>query len=62
MVYHRILNIAFSVKQWDLVVYPLYMLKLTSANPNLPLHPFPQLPHLGNHHSVLYVCDSFSVS
>ena len=41
MVYHRILNIALCVIQQDLVVYPFYMLKLASANPNLPLHPFP---------------------
>ena len=48
-VYHRILNIVLCAIQEDLVIYPFCILKLTSANPNLPLHPFPNSLPIGSH-------------
>ena len=53
----RILSIVPSALQRDLL-YPLYGQKLTSADPDLPLHPSPKPLPLGSHQSVLYVCDS----
>ena len=44
--------------QSDLVVYPSYIQKLTSANPNIPVHPSGNPLFLGNHQSVVYIRDS----
>ena len=62
MVYHRILNIVPCAIQQDLVVYPFYIYKLTSADSNLPLHSSPNPRPLDNHQSVVYVRDSVSIS
>ena len=59
MLYHRILNIVLCAIQQDLV-YPFYIQKLTSAKPNLPLHPSLNSLPCGKHQSVLYVCESVS--
>ena len=60
MVYHSILNIVLCAIQQDLV-YPFYIQKLTSAKPNLPLHPSLNSLPCGKHQSVLCVCESVSV-
>ena len=60
MVYHVILNIVLCAIQQDLV-YSLYVQKLTSAKPNLPLHPSLNCLPCGKHQSVLYVCEPVSV-
>ena len=59
MVHHRILNIVLCARQKDLV-YPfiynsLYLLTPTSHHPSS--NPLP----LGNHESILYVCESVFV-
>ena len=41
MVYHRILNIVPCAIQWDLVVNSIYIEWFASANPKLPILPFP---------------------
>ena len=56
--YHRILNRVLCAMQSYLVVYPSYIQKLASANPNLPVHPSHNPLFLGNHQSVLYIHDS----
>ena len=62
MIYLRIFNIVPCAVQEDLVVYPSYIYSFASANPTLPLHPSPTPIPIGNHKSVLYVCESVSVS
>ena len=61
MAYHKVLNIV----PWAVhkaLVYPSCVLKPVSASPSLPLHlSLTPLP-LGNHRSILGVCDSASVS
>ena len=56
MVYHMILNIS-------IVPYAININQFESANPNSQSFP-PPAPHtpLGNHKSVVYVCESVSVS
>ena len=44
------------------LVYPSCVLKPVSASPSLPLHLSPTPLPLGNHRSILGVCDSASVS
>ena len=54
-----IFNIASCAIQWDLIVYLSYIYWLVFANPNSQLS-LPQPLRLGNHTSVLYVCESGS--
>ena len=61
-VYHRVLNIVSCALQEDLVVYPSYIQQFASANPKLPVLPSLTSLPLGNPKSVLYVCESVSVS
>jgi len=57
MVYHRILNIVICAIQWTLVfIHPIYN---SLASHFIP--PPTLLPPLGNHKSLLYVCESVSV-
>ena len=60
MIYLKILNIV--PYTMELIVYPFYTKQYASADPKLPLHPSSTPPTpLGNHKSVLYVCESGSV-
>ena len=43
LVYHRMLNIVPCAIQQDLVVYSFSVKYLASADPKLPIHPFPTL-------------------
>ena len=57
--YHRILNIVLCDTQQDLFVYPFYTCQSASTNPKFPIHLSANLSTLlGNHKSVLYVCES----
>ena len=60
MAYHKMLNIVPCAVQRDLVYSP-YTKLFASANPKLPILPFPTLLPTGNHKSVLYVFVSVSV-
>ena len=52
MVYYRVLSIAPCATQWGLV-FLFHTWQFAFADPKLPLYPLP----LGNHRSVLYVCE-----
>ena len=62
MAYYGILNIVPCTIQEVFAVYPSCMPWFATANPKLPIHPSHNLFLLGNHKSVLYVCESVSVS
>ena len=61
MVYPRTLTSTLCYEQ-DLGVYPFYIYYFASANLNLLVTPSPTPLPLGNHKSVLYGCESVSIS
>ena len=60
MVYHRILNIDLCAILEGLVAYPVYIVKLISANPDFLYHLSPNSFLPGNQKSVLCICVSVS--
>ena len=57
MAYHKILNIVLCALKQGLALYPFYTQKLTSDNPNIPLHPSPNAFPL----AATSLCESVSV-
>lgn len=56
--FHRILNIVSYTVQSDLLVYPFYIRNFASVSLKLLVLPTPISLPLGNHSSVLHVCES----
>ena len=61
MFYCKRLDTVTCAVQQDLLVHPPQMQSFASTTPKFPGHPSPFPLPLGNHRSVLHVCESVSV-